>query len=85
MWKDQRKFLHDKLRLFGMTYLGNGKHIMEGRIMVCLTNEPILLLLVCRIITKNNLLTAGSKRFVDESHQISGSTGGPKSNIFGSC
>jgi len=34
LWKDQRKFLHDKLRLFGMTYLGNGKHIMEGRIMV---------------------------------------------------
>ncbi|KAJ6637049.1 Cytochrome P450 18a1 [Pseudolycoriella hygida] len=34
LWKDQRKFLHDKLRLFGMTYLGNGKHIMEGRIML---------------------------------------------------
>lgn len=34
MWKDQRKFLHDKLRSFGMTYMGGGKKIMESRIMV---------------------------------------------------
>lgn len=34
MWKDQRKFLHDKLRGFGMTYMGGGKKIMESRIMV---------------------------------------------------
>lgn len=34
MWKDQRKFLHDKLRGFGMTYMGGGKQIMESRIMV---------------------------------------------------
>ncbi|XP_076179782.1 cytochrome P450 18a1 isoform X1 [Ptiloglossa arizonensis] len=33
MWKDQRKFLHDKLRSFGMTYMGGGKKIMESRIM----------------------------------------------------
>ncbi|XP_031367129.1 cytochrome P450 18a1 isoform X2 [Apis dorsata] len=33
MWKDQRKFLHDKLRGFGMTYMGGGKKIMESRIM----------------------------------------------------
>ncbi|KAG7188511.1 hypothetical protein KM043_008145 [Ampulex compressa] len=33
MWKDQRKFLHDKLRSFGMTYIGAGKKIMESRIM----------------------------------------------------
>ncbi|XP_011300426.1 cytochrome P450 18a1 [Fopius arisanus] len=32
MWKEQRKFLHEKLRGFGMTYLGNGKKIMEARI-----------------------------------------------------
>ncbi|XP_015118416.1 cytochrome P450 18a1 [Diachasma alloeum] len=32
MWKDQRKFLHEKLRSFGMTYLGNGRKIMETRI-----------------------------------------------------
>nr|UPI11580.1 cytochrome P450 18A101 [Mythimna separata] len=32
LWKNQRRFLHDKLRDFGMTYLGNGKKIMEGRI-----------------------------------------------------
>ncbi|EZA54128.1 hypothetical protein DMN91_001114 [Ooceraea biroi] len=33
MWKDQRKFLHDKLRNFGMTYSGMGKKVMESRIM----------------------------------------------------
>lgn len=35
LWKSQRRFLHDKLREFGMTYMGNGKKIMEGRIKVC--------------------------------------------------
>uniref|UniRef100_A0A1I8M232 Cytochrome P450 n=2 Tax=Musca domestica TaxID=7370 RepID=A0A1I8M232_MUSDO len=34
LWKDQRRFLHEKLRQFGMTYMGNGKHIMEKRIMI---------------------------------------------------
>lgn len=34
MWKEQRKFLHEKLRSFGMTYLGNGKKIMETRVNV---------------------------------------------------
>lgn len=33
LWKVQRRFLHEKLRQFGMTYMGNGKHIMEKRIM----------------------------------------------------
>lgn len=33
LWKDQRKFLHEKLRQFGMTYMGSGKHLMEKRIM----------------------------------------------------
>ncbi|XP_035736403.1 cytochrome P450 18a1-like [Vespa mandarinia] len=33
MWKDQRRFLHEKLRSFGMTYMGAGKKIMESRIM----------------------------------------------------
>ncbi|CAB3242029.1 unnamed protein product [Arctia plantaginis] len=32
LWKSQRRFLHDKLREFGMTYMGNGKKIMERRI-----------------------------------------------------
>ncbi|XP_037973711.2 cytochrome P450 18a1 [Plutella xylostella] len=32
LWKSQRRFLHEKLREFGMTYMGNGKKIMEGRI-----------------------------------------------------
>ncbi|XP_013186456.2 cytochrome P450 18a1 [Amyelois transitella] len=32
LWKNQRRFLHEKLREFGMTYMGNGKKIMEGRI-----------------------------------------------------
>lgn len=34
LWKDQRRFLHEKLRHFGMTVLGNKKHLMESRIMV---------------------------------------------------
>lgn len=34
MWKEQRKFLHEKLRGFGMTYMGNGKKSMETRIKV---------------------------------------------------
>lgn len=34
LWKDQRKFLYDKLRNFGMTYTGMGKRLMESRIMV---------------------------------------------------
>ncbi|EDW82806.1 uncharacterized protein Dwil_GK24949 [Drosophila willistoni] len=33
LWKDQRRFLHDKLRQFGMTYMGNGKQQMQKRIM----------------------------------------------------
>ncbi|XP_055551501.1 cytochrome P450 18a1 isoform X2 [Wyeomyia smithii] len=33
LWKDQRRFLHEKLRHFGMTVLGNKKHLMENRIM----------------------------------------------------
>ncbi|KAK9503987.1 hypothetical protein O3M35_010436 [Rhynocoris fuscipes] len=33
LWKDQRKFLHDRLRKFGMTYSGQGKEQMEARIM----------------------------------------------------
>ncbi|XP_074102402.1 cytochrome P450 18a1 isoform X2 [Cotesia typhae] len=32
MWKEQRKFLHEKLRYFGMTYMGNGRKSMETRI-----------------------------------------------------
>ncbi|CAH2237603.1 cytochrome P450 18a1 [Pararge aegeria] len=32
LWKNQRRFLHEKLREFGMTYMGNGKKIMEARI-----------------------------------------------------
>jgi len=36
MWKDQRRFLHEKLRNFGMTNSGTGKKIMEARIMVSL-------------------------------------------------
>lgn len=34
LWKDQRRFLHEKLRQFGMTYMGSGKHLMEKRIMI---------------------------------------------------
>ncbi|KAH8385475.1 hypothetical protein KR093_007931 [Drosophila rubida] len=33
LWKDQRRFLHDKLRQFGMTYMGSGKQQMQKRIM----------------------------------------------------
>ncbi|KAK4876363.1 hypothetical protein RN001_012785 [Aquatica leii] len=33
LWKDQRRFLHDRLRRFGMTYIGARKTQMENRIM----------------------------------------------------
>ncbi|XP_066602887.1 cytochrome P450 18a1 [Prorops nasuta] len=33
LWKEQRRFLHEKLRSFGMTYMGSGKKVMESRIM----------------------------------------------------
>lgn len=33
LWKDQRRFLHDGLRHFGMTYIGSRKAQMETRIM----------------------------------------------------
>lgn len=33
LWKDQRRFLHDRLRHFGMTYIGSRKGQMESRIM----------------------------------------------------
>lgn len=33
LWKDQRRFLHDGLRYFGMSYFGTRKAHMEGRIM----------------------------------------------------
>ncbi|XP_014480546.1 PREDICTED: cytochrome P450 18a1 [Dinoponera quadriceps] len=32
LWKDQRKFLHDKLRNFGMSHMGAAKKSMESRI-----------------------------------------------------
>nr|DAD54443.1 TPA_exp: cytochrome P450 enzyme 41 [Aphis glycines] len=33
LWKDQRRFIHEKLRNFGMTCRGSGKKIMESTIM----------------------------------------------------
>jgi len=42
LWKDQRRFLHDKLRQFGMTYMGNGKQQMQKRIMVSSANSDQL-------------------------------------------
>ncbi|KAJ9590643.1 hypothetical protein L9F63_016314 [Diploptera punctata] len=33
LWKDQRRFLHERLRQFGMKYIGAGKEHMECRIM----------------------------------------------------
>ncbi|XP_066995612.2 cytochrome P450 18a1 [Anabrus simplex] len=33
LWKDQRRFLHERLRQFGMKYIGVGKEHMESRIM----------------------------------------------------
>ncbi|EFN88284.1 cytochrome P450 18a1 [Harpegnathos saltator] len=32
LWKDQRRFLHDKLRNFGMSHMGGAKKLMEIRI-----------------------------------------------------
>ncbi|CAG2066969.1 unnamed protein product, partial [Timema podura] len=33
LWKDQRKFLHERLRQFGIKCVGTGKEHMETRIM----------------------------------------------------
>ncbi|XP_022902514.1 cytochrome P450 18a1 [Onthophagus taurus] len=33
LWKDQRRFIHDRLRQFGMSYIGSRKAQMESRIM----------------------------------------------------
>ncbi|XP_069684414.1 cytochrome P450 18a1 isoform X2 [Periplaneta americana] len=33
LWKEQRRFLHERLRQFGMKYMGAGKEHMETRIM----------------------------------------------------
>ena len=34
LWKDQRRFLHERLRAFGMKQAGAGKEQLEARIMV---------------------------------------------------
>jgi len=34
LWKEQRRFLHDRLRHFGMKHIGSGKEQMDTRIMV---------------------------------------------------
>lgn len=34
LWKEQRKFLHEQLRRFGMKQVGAGKEQLEARIMV---------------------------------------------------
>lgn len=34
LWKDQRRFLHERLRNFGMKQAGSGKEQLEARIMV---------------------------------------------------
>lgn len=34
LWRGQRKFLHEKLRGFGMKQIGRGKEQLEARIMV---------------------------------------------------
>ena len=34
MWKEQRRFLHERLRHFGMKHMGDGREKMEARIMV---------------------------------------------------
>lgn len=34
MWKEQRRFLHERLRHFGIKHTGDGRDKMEARIMV---------------------------------------------------
>lgn len=34
MWKEQRRFLHERLRHFGMKHMGDGREKMEARITV---------------------------------------------------
>lgn len=54
LWKDQRRFLNEKLRHFGMTYLGNRKEQMETRIMVSINFRtfPIYITCVCLLLYK---------------------------------
>lgn len=37
MWKEQRRFLHERLRHFGIKHMGDGRDKMEARIMVSST------------------------------------------------
>jgi len=34
LWKEQRRFLHERLRHFGIKHMGSGREMMEARIMV---------------------------------------------------
>lgn len=34
MWKEQRRFLHERLRHFGIKHMGDGRDKMEALIMV---------------------------------------------------
>jgi 26-hydroxylase len=39
LWKEQRRFLYEKLRQFGMKYIGAGREQLEARIMVSNTHN----------------------------------------------
>ena len=43
MWKEQRRFLHERLRHFGMKHMGDGREKMEARIMVKKKKKIILI------------------------------------------
>lgn len=44
LWRNERRFLHEKLRDLGMTYMGSGRKLMESRIMVsCVFGSLVLL------------------------------------------
>ena len=42
MWKEQRRFLHERLRHFGIKHAGSGREMMEARIMVIIISSIIL-------------------------------------------
>ena len=47
MWKEQRRFLHERLRHFGIKHTGDGRDKMEARIMVSFLFFYLLILSNC--------------------------------------
>lgn len=61
MWKEQRRFLHERLRHFGIKHAGSGREMMEARIMVIMSYH-----LICTFHIRNpNIGTASTSALRD--------------------